>query len=84
MSAARQAELKEAEEAGFALLGRAFAKAMQQSASSENLGASARALDDWIFANVLREDEARMIHHLTGFKFHGYSIPAGSRFPPKA
>ena len=83
MNAARQAELRDAEAVGYELLGRAFAKAMQQSAASKSLGASARALDDWIFENVLRDGEARLIHHLTGFKFHAYSVPTGSRFPPK-
>jgi hypothetical protein len=83
MSAARQAELREAEDAGYALLGRAFAKAMQETAAPETVKHSARALEDWIFANVLREDEAHVIHHLTGFKFQAYSVPAGSRFPAK-
>jgi hypothetical protein len=83
MSAARQAELREAEDAGYALLGRAFAKAMQETAAPETVKHSARALNDWIFANTLREGEAWAIHHLTGFKFHAYKHPLGSRFPDK-
>ena len=54
MTNSREAELKEAEDAGYALLGRAFAKAVQEENAPERIRQSARTLDDWMFRNALR------------------------------